>query len=131
MTDAASSSEGDRRWRVRLTEEAAGAIDAQTAFLAARIGDANADRWQDALLQAIGTLARFPAREPLIAEAAQFQTPIRHLLYRQKRAAPVWRVLFTLQENEADGPTVVVLHVRHGAQGPLTEDEIQAINAGL
>lgn len=119
--------EADQRWVVRLTLRARAEIDAATAFLADTAGDAQADAWQNGLLEVVGTLARFPARQPVVPEAAFFHDTIRHLIYRRYRGGPAWRLLFSLRESEEDGPTVFVLHVRHGAREPITAGEAEAI----
>ncbi len=121
----------DKRWIVRLTEYARADIDATTAYLAGVVGDERADAWQNGLLEAAGRLARFPASHGTIPELALFQETVRQFWYtgnrRPRRGGPAWRVLFALRENDQDGAVVQVLHVRHGAQGPMTAEEAQAM----
>lgn len=125
------SDQEDTRWIVRLTEYARADIDAATAYLAGVIGDERADAWQNGLLEAAGRLARFPMSHGTIPELALFQETIRQFWYtgnrRARRGGPAWRILFALRPNEKDGAIIQVLHVRHGAQGPMTAEEAQTI----
>lgn len=71
-------------------------------------------RWFAGFVEAINSLAQFPARCPLAPENGHFAEEIRQLLYGTRRH--VFRILFTIQ-----GDTVQVLHIRHGAQQYLHE----------
>jgi plasmid stabilization system protein ParE len=83
-------------------------------WLAERSPEA-ADRWYGTLEEAIAALARDPERFPVADhESAQFGITIRQLLHGRRRG--IYRVLFTVR-----GDTVSILHVRHGARGPLEE----------
>lgn len=76
----------------------------------------SAAAWYNGLQQAIDTLQNFPQRCPIAPEDEYFAEEIRHLLYG--RRSSIYRILFTIVDD-----TVQVLHVRHGAQDVLREDD--------
>lgn len=97
-------------------------------------GHAAADAWEDGLFEALGTLAHLPERRPAVPEAETFAaafgpgTVIRELPYRRKGSRVTYRVLFFARKGGADeGPTVTVVHIRHGSQAPIDEDEARRI----
>ena len=71
-----------------------------------------AHQWATGLMEAINSLATFPARCPLAPENEFFPQEIRQLLYGKGRGT--YRVLFTIK-----GTTVSILHIRHSAQQTL------------
>lgn len=71
-----------------------------------------ADRWRSRLQKKIQTLASQPSRCPLADEGDEFGEELRVLLYGKRRG--VYRILFTIR-----GESVVILHVRHSARGPI------------
>ena len=102
-------------FQVVLARRAAREIEEQYNWLAER-SEAAANRWRDALLAAIDTLADHPQRCPEAPEA-EWHEGLRQLLYGKRRQ--VHRILFEIR-----GQTVVVLRVRHGAQDFLGPKEI-------
>jgi plasmid stabilization system protein ParE len=71
-----------------------------------------ADQWRSRLPRKINTLASQPKRCPLAEENEEFDEELRVLLYGKR--AGVYRILFTIRAD-----SVVVLHVRHSARGPI------------
>jgi plasmid stabilization system protein ParE len=119
-----------RRYVVRLTDRARGEIERAYEGLRDAAGVRVADEWQDGLVAALRTLSTFPQRCPLIPEAGEFTREVRHLLYRRPRSgrsSPVHRLLYFIQEDEQDAPRVFIVHVRHGAAAPLTEEDARSI----
>ena len=87
-----------------------------------------AREWREGLLAAIASLAENPRRYAVIAEQARFRHETRQLLYRRTSGGPALRVLFSINEGgEMDAPTVSILHVRHGAQHPITRRKARMI----
>ena len=86
--------------------------------------------WRDAYVEARATLAQFPQRCPRIPESG-FREEIRHLLFRRVPNAPVWRLLFTVEEDGEDGPVVRLLHLRAGIRRPIRRSEARAISGDL
>jgi plasmid stabilization system protein ParE len=72
----------------------------------------SASQWALGLMDAISSLATFPARCPLAPESRHFRREIRQLLYGKGRNA--YRILFTIADD-----VVSVLHIRHGAMETL------------
>jgi len=88
-----------------------------------------ARNWYIGLFDAFATLSQNPRRQAIIAENSRFRREVRQLLYRRTTAGPIWRLLFTVVDGEYDAPTVNLLHVRHGAQRPITRAEARQIEA--
>ena len=103
-------------YRVIIQPNAEAELDAAYRYRYQRAPQAAA-RWFAGFVEAINSLAEFPERCPLAPENGHFPEEIRQLLYGDRRDA--FRILFTIQ-----GDTVHVLHIRHGAQRYLHEDEI-------
>lgn len=121
-----SSEEGPPVYSVRLSEPAAVQIEVEHARQREDFGPDAADAWEDALMDAIGSLATFPQRCAVAPENHLFQRvslgeALRLFIYRRTRSGPVWRVLFSVREATADPPTVWVQHIRHGARAPMME----------
>ena len=78
-----------------------------------------AERWQDGLEKAVASLEEFPGRCALVPEVSSPQRQVRQLLYG------AYRLLFTLLDTDGDGDldTVRILHVRHGAQKPIMQQD--------
>lgn len=77
-----------------------------------------AQQWQDGLEKAVLSLEKFPSRCALLPEVSTPERPVRQLIHG------AYRLLFTLLDTDGDGDldTVRLLHVRHGARGPLTQE---------
>ena len=96
----------------------------------AALADENvAEAWSEGLNTEIAKLAQFPAMWPLAEEDKLFRENVRRMLYRRTPSGLAYRVLFVLRENPDDSPTVMVIHVRHAAQRPMTRKEAQEIEA--
>lgn len=117
-----ANGEQPRVYAVRLSEDAGDEIEEEQARLEDVSGPDVADDWQQGLSDAIRSLATYPERCVVAPENVRFAgTVVRQLLYRRKRG-PIWRILFTVHEADAnDPPTVRVHHVRHGARPPMTQ----------
>ena len=72
--------------------------DAYAAFERIRaVAPASAARWLTGLFAAIWTLADMPARCPVIPEADELGSPVRHLLYGKRTG--IYRIIFDIQED--------------------------------
>jgi plasmid stabilization system protein ParE len=103
------------KYRVELTENARQEADAAYEWLAQRTVHAAA--WFNGLADAIEGLAELPTRWSLARESAEFDEPVRQLLYGTP--PHIYRVLFIVRSD-----FVYVLHVRHGARQALERDEV-------
>ena len=77
-----------------------------------------ADRWFRSVMNRISTLQVQPRRWALAVEHEIFPEEVRQLLHEQARN--IYRILFTIREMR-----VIVLYVRHSAQAPLTEEDLE------
>ena len=77
-----------------------------------------ADRWFRSVMNRISTLQVQPRRWALAVEHEIFPEEVQQLLHGQARN--VYRILFTIRETR-----VIVLYVRHSAQAPLTEEDLE------
>ena len=112
-------------YAVRPSGHAADQIEAEHQRLQQRSGLDTADAWEDALMDAIASLATLPERCRVAPENDLFQRvrpgqTLRVLLDKQTRSSAAWRILFSISSpNGSDPPTVEVLRVLHGSQAPM------------
>jgi plasmid stabilization system protein ParE len=84
--------------------------DIEAAYLYIRShAPSAAERWLDAVLDAVDTLGEFPDRCGRARESDEFEEDIRQLLVG--RRPHVYRVLFVVRDK-----AVRVLHLRHAAR---------------
>ena len=112
-------------YAVRPSSHAADQIQAEHQRLQQRSGFDAADAWEDAVMDAVSSLATLPERCPTAPENDLFQRvrpgrTLRVLIHKQTRGSIAWRLLFRVASpNESDPPTVRVLRVLHGSQAPM------------
>jgi len=99
---------------VVLAQKAAREIEEQYNWLAER-SEAAANRWRDSLPEAIHTLEEQAKRCPEAPEV-EWHEGLRQLLHGKRQH--IHRILFEIR-----GQTVVILRVRHSAQGFLGPEE--------
>lgn len=114
-------------YALRVLPRAEQDILAATQQMADTAGDAFAEDWQEGLFTAISSLATLPSRCALAREETYFKREVRQLLYRKTAGSAAYRILFRIAGGAQDAPTVSILHVRHGAQAPLTQAEARNI----
>ena len=91
--------------------------------VSARVASASAARWLTGLFTAIQTLANMPACCPVIPEADEIGSPLRHLLYGKRTG--IYRIIFDIQEDSEEGPRVRVLRIWHGVRAAITAEDIE------
>ena len=69
-------------------------------------------------MNAIATLQENPLRCSLAVEHEIFSQEVRQLLYGKSKS--IYRVLFSVKDK-----TVYILYVRHSAQSPMTQDDLE------
>ncbi len=112
-------------YAVRPSSHAADQIQAEHQRLQQRSGFDVADAWEDALMDAVASLATLPERCPIAPENDLFQRAkpgqtLRVLIHKQTHGSTAWRILFRIPSpNTADPPTVRVLRVLYGSQLPM------------
>ena len=117
-----------RVYRLRFTDHALAEIDAAHDRLAAYNGKDAADTWEKGLFDEVAKLGTLPLRHPAPAEVARFRGNVRQVIYRRS-VQNSYRVIFSVQDESLDGPTVNVLGVRHGAAKPITRAEAREMEA--
>jgi plasmid stabilization system protein ParE len=76
-----------------------------------------AARWYAGLEKAIAKLGKFPELHPIAEEESErLGITLRPLIYGKKPG--IYRLLFSIE-----GEVVVVHSIRHGARGPIDEDD--------
>ncbi|MEM9450189.1 MAG: type II toxin-antitoxin system RelE/ParE family toxin [Cyanobacteria bacterium P01_E01_bin.6] len=105
-------------FRVEITPVAEGEIEKAYCWYREQNPEF-ADRWFRELMNAIATLQEKPRRCAFATEDNVFPEEVRQLLYGKSRR--VYRILFTIQVD-----TVYVLYVRHAAQAPITEEDLES-----
>lgn len=81
--------------------------------------------WKDGLYDAFASLETVGGSLALAPEAQANNLPIRQLIYRRKPRSPAYRVLYLVLEDDRSPRIIRVLHIRQGAQKPLTLRELQ------
>jgi plasmid stabilization system protein ParE len=77
---------------------------------------AAAERWYRGLLEAVFSLEELPSRCPLIPEATQFPTELRHLIYHSHR------IIFL---SDSVKTIVTVLRIYHGSRRRLSSADVK------
>lgn len=117
---------GGKVYALRFTELARDESEAAHARVAAFAGDNAADDWEDGFSETLSHLATSPYR-PVAVESALFTEEVRAVTYR--RGSTAYRILYIIVEESPDGPHILVIHVRHGAAGPMKAYEARNIEA--
>ncbi len=119
-------------YALRFTERARRDIAQARAYLADIVGDTAADAWEADLIDGIASLATMPGARSIAPESELFPgLTIRQMLHRRTRSSAAFRVLFVVLEDQTDGPTVLIFHVRHAARQPISEEEARQLAADL
>lgn len=127
----AAGDEGTPVYAVRFSVQAQqDVIDA--AFRLAEITQEPtlAQQWAEGLYREVGRLATNPRVYAVTErETRLFGRETRQMLYRRSSSSVAYRVLFTIREAAEEGPTIIVIHVRHGGRRPPTRDEAHRLLA--
>lgn len=111
-------------FRVEVSPEALENLDAIASYIKQRGSFESAERWLNSIIEAIATLAEFPARCPIAAESQVLKAEVRVLLHGKRNHR--YKVFYAVA-----GDTVRVFHIRHWAKRPLTTEELlELINPG-
>lgn len=110
---------------IRLTERAGTDLDMIIGFLKEEAGTDVARVWLAGILESIRTLCEMPARCAVAPEAEEIGVEVR-VLFHGKKNHP-YRVYFQIRPTGATAGSVQVLHVRHWARRPLTNDELDEL----
>lgn len=112
---------------LRISPRAERDIDAHTVRMAELAGPQIARAGYEGRLSAMSVLSQNPRRHAVISENRRFRCEVRQMLCRRTPSGPAWRVLFMVRDGGEDAPTVNLLHVRHGAQRPISRTEAREL----
>ncbi len=124
--------EDARVYAVRLSRQADQDAEEATLYLDNATSDKTlAKEWLVGLYLEIGRLATSPRRHVVLeGETRLFGRETRRVIYRRSPSSVAYLVFFSVAEVSEDGPTVTILHIRHGSRKPLTRAEALEILAG-
>jgi plasmid stabilization system protein ParE len=105
-------------FKVRVTQEAYDDIKRNANWWAAHHSVEQAERWSDAILEKIQTLADFPESHVLAYESADYEYDLREALFGLE-SRPSYRILFTIVND-----IVWVLGVRAAEQNDLRPGDL-------
>lgn len=110
-------------YKVLISDEALGDLDAIAGFVKERGSPDAAGKWLRGIFEAIGSLSVMPSRCPLAPEAADVGAPVRLLLHGRRNR--MFHIFFLVVDSKPER-SVRVLHVRHWARSPLTAEHLAA-----
>jgi plasmid stabilization system protein ParE len=109
-------------YQIKLTEPAE--ADAYAAYEYIQgFSPRSAEKWFRGLFEVIFSLREMPTRCPLIAESDEIGLPLRHHLYGRRTGT--YRIIFDIQEQAEDGPTVRILRIWHAMRDALKAEDIE------
>ena len=121
-------SEEPKQYALRVTPRAERDIEAAIVHFADTAGFEIAQVWRGRLFEEIASLATNPARFPIAPEMPYlrgFKGEFRQLVWRRTVSSVAYRIIFWIEEEGYDGPTVSVAYVRHGSAKPITRKDVR------
>lgn len=116
-------------WAIRFTNKARADILAAEDYLTEKANAEIAGAWSAGLIDEVAKLARYPTIWPVAEENRLFKQTVHRMLYRRTRTGPTYSALFVLRQSPDDAPTVGIIHIRHAAQAPMTQQEAWEIES--
>lgn len=112
-------------FRVEIQPQAFDDLDGLASAIRCGSSFEMAQRWFNGMMTAIASLSEVPERCALAPEAEEVGDAIRLLLYGRRNRS--YKIYFKVQPESQTTGKVWVLHVRHWARRPLTEDELDEL----
>ncbi len=109
-------------FRVEISPEAFGNLDAIVAHIQQRGSFESAEHWFNDILISIRSLGEMPTRCPLAGESEDLETEIRFLLHGKRNRR--YKVYFAIHHASA---TLRVFHIRHWARKPVEKSELEEL----
>lgn len=109
-------------FRVEISPEALGNLDAIAAHIQQHGSFESAQRWFNGIVISIRSLGEMPSRCPLAGESDDLQTEVRLLLHGKRNRR--YNVYFAIHHASA---TVRVFHIRHWARKPAETNELEEL----
>jgi plasmid stabilization system protein ParE len=110
-------------FRVEVEPQALDDLDSIANYIKRNSSFRVAERWFNDIMDNIASLKEMPARCPVAPESEDLAQEIRVLLHGPRRRS--YKVYYAIEYESPASGTVRILHVRHWARRPLTENEIQ------
>lgn len=123
--------EEPKQYALRLTPRAERDIEAAIVHFADTAGFEIALAWRGRLFEEITSLATNPTRFPFAPEMPflrNFKGEFRQLVWRRAASSVAYRIIFWIEEESDDGPTVNVAYVRHGSAKPITRKDVRDLH---
>ena len=108
---------------VEIAPQAFDDLDSIAGFIQANSSFAVAERWFNGIVRDIGSLREMPARCPVAPESDELGREVRILLHGRGRRT--YKIYYEIEYATPAQGRVLVFHVRHWAQKPLVDDELQ------
>src|SRR5579863_5095473 len=109
-------------FRVEISPEALGNLDAIATHIQQHGSFESAERWFNGIVSAIRSLGEMPSRCPLADESDDLQTEVRLLLHGKRNRR--YKIYFAIHHDSA---TVRVFHIRHWARKQADADELEEL----
>jgi plasmid stabilization system protein ParE len=110
-------------FRVEIAPQAFQDLDSAGGYIRAKSGVPVARRWFNGIMDAIASLKEMPARCSVAPESEELGHEVRLLLHGRKNRA--YKIYFSIVYETSATGTVRILHVRHWARKPLTNEELE------
>ncbi len=114
-------------YEVLITDQAFADLDSITGFIKSQASLGVARKWLAAILGTIDTLREMPGRCPPAPDAEELGDAVRLLLHGNKNRA--YKIYLKIMRATESSGSVQVLHVRHWARKPLTNEELEELMA--
>ena len=109
-------------FHVEIEPRAAQDLDDIAQYLRTTAGFDVSERWFHSMVAAIVSLNEMPFRNPSAPEAVEVDRDVRVLYHGRKNRA--YKVYYTIASDTSHSGTVYVVHVRHWARKPISQDEL-------
>jgi plasmid stabilization system protein ParE len=109
-------------FRVEISPEALGNLDAIAAHIQQHGSFESAQRWFNGIVIAIRSLAEMPSRCPLAGESDDLRTEVRLLLHGKRNRR--YKVYYAIHH---ESQTIRVFHIRHWARKPVEKSDLEEL----
>ena len=120
--------EEPKLYALRITPRAERDIETAIVHFSDTAGLEIAQAWRGRLFEEIAGLATNPTRFPVAPEMPflrGFKREFRQLVWRRTVSSVAYRIIFWIDEDSDDGPTVTIAYVRHGSAKPITRKDVR------
>ena len=112
-------------FRVEIEPQAFDDLDSIAEFIRANGSFAIAEKWFNGVIEDIASLDEMPARCPVAPESEELGQEVRLLLHGRRNRT--YKIYFSIEYGTPTRGIVRVFHVRHWAQRPLTNLQLEEL----